>query len=519
MSAYVLISKIVNIILALIALSLAIFVARDWWLAGLIFALVLFIEILRYLAGKSARKNISKLENLARSLTKYSIHEGDTVLVRGGERIPADGVVAEGETLCNEFPLTGSPLQILKRKGSPVYATAINEGGDINILVRDFGDHTVIAKMARAVRALWRLAPGIEKKALMAELGIFIFIAVVTGVARYSLFGNLNMIISLFLVTSLGASAFLIHQLWRVNASQAALRGIIFKSASAFENLGKCCFISFNLNSDPAHSDKNFSYMRVFWGVADNEVLALAASAEKFSNHPLAGAILAEAHRKNIKYQNPDAFSIIKGGGVLADQGGKKIAIGSEKFILENNIHIQDEIQKHISRELEQGTEIAIVALDKKIIGVFSFGDVKKEELKLLASQLKVLGVSEAGADDTAKTMISVRSATDEASESAGGNINMAFGVLDAGVFPKKYDILIMYNILGVLPKLIAFSRESSVMAKKFLIFSVGLNVIGIALVFLKILDPYGAVSFHIFIELVALILAIRLFKKSDILL
>lgn len=514
--SYIFTSKIVNIILTLDALALVIFAARDWRLVGFILAVILFAEVLRYLAGKPARKNLAKLENLYQKSVKRDAREGDVITVQSGERIPADGVVAEGETLCNEFPLTGSPQQILKRKGDPVYAAAINEGGDLRVSVRRGGDDTVIAKIVRSVKEMWRLAPCLEKKIAAGAILLNTLVFLSAAGVYYLSNGGWSASVTLLLAVSFDGAVFFIWQLWRANISRAALRGMVIRNAEALKRIARSSFITFNLSGQLARSAKNFSYMRAFWGAADNDILALAASAEKYSDHPLADAILAEAHRKNIKYQNPDAFTMIKGEGVLAENRGKKIIIGSEKLILENNIHIQEEIQKHISSEREQGVEVAVVAFDKKIIGVFSFSDAKRTELKMITAQLKDLGINEASAVTAAKGVIIVRDATNEADNLPAKSVDIAVNALGGGVFPEKADVLIMHNSLGILPKMITFSRESSAAMKKIFILLIGLNAIGAALIWWEIIGPYSATAFRAFSEFAAFSLAMRLYKKGE---
>lgn len=514
--SYILVSKIINIVLALSALALVVFFVHDWRLVGFILAMISFVELLRHLAGKRALKNLAKLENLKQKFTGSGAREGDVLTVRAGERIPADGTIAEGETLCNEFPLTGSSQQILKRKDDLVYATTINEGGEAGVLVRNVGDKTMIAKMTRAVKELWHCMPSFERKIMAITVFLSVFIVLLAIAARRFSVGGQGVSVALLSVVSLDGIVFLTWQLWKARVSRAALHGVIFKSADALKKLAKFSFVSINPGNQPAHSIKNFSYMRTFWGVADNEVLMLSAIAEKCSDHPLANAILAEAHRKNIKYQSPDAFTMIKGEGVIAEQGGKKIVVGGEKLIRENNIHIQEEIQKHISSELDQGTEIAIVARDGKIIGVLSFSDAKKAELKITISQLKGLGVSEIGARDTVKAAIAVNKAAKEASDFSGDDVNVAADVLGSGVFPEKADVLIMHDSLAMLPKLIIFSRESRAAIRTIFIFMIGLNVAGVALVWWKVFGPYGAVSFRMLSELTAFIFARRLLEKDE---
>lgn len=515
---YIFISKIISIVLTLSVLAIIFFDTRDWWLVGVILAMILFVEALRYRAGKPARKNLAKLENLYQKSVKRDAREGDVITVRGGERIPADGVVAEGETLCNEFPLSGSPQQILKRKDDPVYAATINEGGELCVLVRRSGDNTAIAKIIRSVKEMWCLAPRFERKITASAILLNIVVFLSAGGAYYLSDGDRNVSAALLLAVSFDGAMFFIGQLRKANVSRMVLRGMVIGSAEALERIAQFSSIIFNLGGQLARSAKNFSYLRAFWGAADNDILVLAAIAEKYSNHPLADAIIAEAHRKNIKYQNPDAFTIIKGEGVAAENGGKKIIVGSEKLILENNIHIQEEIQKHISSELEQGVEIAIVALDKKIIGVLSFSDTKKAELKIVVSQLKELGVNEVGADDAAKGAIVVRDAAGETDNLPANSVDIATNVLGGGVFPEKADVLIMHNSLGILPKLVSFSREIASGVKVMAVIFGMLNIMGIGLVFLKILGPYGAITFRVFSEFAAFSLAARLYKKSEML-
>src|SRR3990172_1949013 len=154
---------VLNAIFMLTALCLALFAARDLLLAGFVALTGCLTILYHYLSGGRARKNLAKLENLRKSL-KSNFSIGETIIVPSGERIPADGVILEGEAVLNEFPLTGSPQQIMKRKDDWAYAATINEDGDLKIGVKQTGENTMIAKVIGMVREAGKLTAVFQKK-------------------------------------------------------------------------------------------------------------------------------------------------------------------------------------------------------------------------------------------------------------------------------------------------------------------------------------------------------------------
>ena len=503
---------ILNIVFILTAFGLALFAARDLLLAGLVALVGCLALLYHYFLGGRARKNLAKLENLRESL-KDDFKIGERILVPSGERIPADGAIFEGEAVLNEFPLTGSPQQILRRKNDSVYAATINEDGDLKIIVKQTGKKTMIAKVISAVRLAAKSPSAFQKKTTLAAV-VFGAVLLSAGAAYYWKVGNINMLIALLLVFFLDCAVFSADKVWEARVSRMALHGAIVKKTDTLEKMSSISRAVFDLDGYFSRSGKNFSYMRSFWGASDNDILSLAASAMRYSDYYLAGVILAEARRRDIKYKNPNAFSVIKGEGAIATMDGAKVAVGSEKFITANNIHIQDEIKKHIDEEKQKGMGTALVARDSKIIGALSFSDAKKAELKTAISQLENLEVKESINEDHNQPALIVRDALAGATGSKK-DVWVTVGALGAGVFMKEADILLMSDSFGALPKLIMVSRETRTALRNMFLLLLGLNIIGAGLVLAGFFGPYSAILFHLAIDFSIFIFTSQVAKKD----
>jgi len=504
---------VLNAIFMLTALCLALFAARDLLLAGFVALTGCFTLLYYYFSGGRARKNLAKLENLRKSL-KSDSKIGETILVPSGERIPADGVILEGESILNEFPLTGSPQQIMKRKDDWAYAVTINEDGDLKICVKQTGENTMIAKVIGAVREAGKFPTVFQKK--MALTAVVFGAVILSGSAAYFWkTGNIDALTALLFMFFINHGVFFAGRIWGARVSKMALHGAVVRKAEAFEKAAFASGVIFNSDAYLSRSKKDFSYMRAFWGALDNDILALVASAEKYSDHPLADAILAEAHRKGIKYKDPESFSMTKGEGVTAVVDGAEVIVGSENLLIDNNIHIQDEIKKYVEAEKQKGMDTAIVARDKKIICVISFGDIKRAELKTTASQLETLGIKEAGKEDANRRVLIVGDGTADAVGSSEA-VLVAIGVLGgSGVFPEKADILLMGDSFGALQKMIVSGRETAAALKIMFISLFGLSIIGILLVWIGFFGPYKAALFHIIVESFIFISVLHIAKKD----
>lgn len=509
-------SAIINIIFILTAFALALFAARDWWLVGLIFLMSCLALLYRYLSGARARKNLAKLSNLRKSI-KDNVKIGETIIVPSGERLSADGAISDGEAILNEFPLTGLPQQILRRKDDLAYASTINEGGDLKIIARKVGRNTMIAKAIDTIRAAKNFPSGFQKKAAVATIVFGGFIFLFGGGAYFGRVGGINTFIALLLVFSSDMGVFSIGKIWEARVSRMALHGVVVKKEEVLEKVASIRRVVFNLDDYFSRSRKNFVYLRAFWSALDNDILSLASSAERYSDHPLADAILAEAHRRSIKYHNPDSFSVIKGEGVAATVDGAKIIVGSENLININNVHIQEEIKKHIDAERQRGVETALVAKDSKIIGALSFSDAKKTELKIAVSQLETLGVEKATKESSDKPALIVGIGSD-AAENSSKNIRLSVDALSGGVFPEESDIVLMGDSFGALQKIITLSRETKVTLRNMFILLSALNIIGVLLIWKGFFGPYGAISFHAIIEFFIFIFVSRTAKNDEML-
>ena len=503
---------IINIVFILTAFSLALFAARDLLLAGLVALVGCLALLYHYFSGGRVRKNLAKLENLQKSL-ESDLKIGDAITVPSGERIPADGVILEGEAILNEFPLTGSPQQILRRKNDSVYAATINEDGDLKIIVKQTGENIMIAKVIGAVRLAIKSPSAFQKKAALAASG-FGVVLLSAGAAYYWKVGNINITIALLLVFFLDGAVFSAGKVWEARVSRLTLHGAVVKKIDTLEKISSISRSVFDLDGYFSRSGKNFSYMRSFWGASDNDILSLATSAMRYSDYYLAGVILAEAHRRDIKYKNPDAFSVIKGEGAVATVDGAKIAVGSEKFITANNIHIQDEIKKHIDEEKQKGMETALVARDSKIIGALSFSDAKKMELKTAISQLENLGVKELVDENSMRPALIVKDVLNGVAGSKK-DVWVAVDALDAGVFMEEADILLMSDSFDALPKLIMASRETRTVLRNMFLLLLILNIIGAGLVLAGFFGPYSAILFHLAIDFFVFIFTLQVAKTD----
>src|SRR3989344_288671 len=504
---------ILNIVFILTAFGLALFAARDLLLAGLVALVGCLAVLYHYFLGGRARKNLAKLENLRESL-KDDFTIGERILVPSGERNPADGAIFEGEAILNEFPLTGSPQQILRRKNDSVYAATINEDGDLKIIVKQTGKKTMIAKVISAVRLAAKSPSAFQKKTTLAAV-VFGAVLLSAGAAYYWKVGNINMLIAMLLVFFLDRAVFFSGKVWEARVSRLALHGAIVKETDTLEKMSSISRAVFDLDGYFSRSGKNFSYMRSFWGASDNDILSLAASAMRYADYYLAGVILAEAHRKDIKYKNPETFSVIKGEGAAAMVDGVKIAVGSEKFIAASNTHIQDEIKKHIDEEKQKGMEIALVARGSKIIGALSFSDAKRAELKTAISQLENLGVKESVDEDSMRPTLIVKDALEDGAAGSKKDVLVAVGALDTGVFMEEADILFMSDSFGALQKMIVSGRETVATLKIMFIALFGLSALGALLVSVGFFGPYSAVLFHIIIEFFVFIFTFQIAKKD----
>ena len=371
------------------------------------------ITLGKYLETRSRRKTseaISKLTELApetavietengeKEIPIEQLAIGDIVIVKPGVRIPADGTVVDGTSAVDESALTGESIPVEKAVGDKIIAASINKNGFLKFKAEKVGSETTLAQIIQLVE------DASASKAPIAKLadkiaGVFVpivmVIAIITAVAwlalGYEFEFALSCAISVLVISCPCALGLATPVAIMVGTGKGAENGILIKSAEALETLHLVKTVIMDKTGTITEGKPVVTDI-LSDGISEDELLKIAASVEKPSEHPLAGAIIEAAEEKNIALKEINEFTAVSGRGIIAESDGKTIYAGNKKMMDENGISSNgfEDKEKKLS---EEGKTVLYFAEKDKILGIIAVQDVPKQTSKAAIRQFKKLGI------------------------------------------------------------------------------------------------------------------------------
>ncbi len=380
-----------------------------WELATLIDIMLLghWIEMKAILgASRALEKMVKLLPSKATkvledgSLIEVSVEElkpGDIVLIRPGERIPVDGVVIDGKSNVDESILTGESLPQSKEKGSKVIAGSINMDGSLQVKVMKTGKETYVSQVIELVKevqeARSRTQDLADKAAFYLTL-IAIFGGVFTLISWILLGGELNFAmeraVTVMVIACPHALGLAIPLAVAVSTSLAAKKGFLIRERDAFERTRLIDTIVFDKTGTLTKGEFGVTDVVPLADMKEEEVLQLAASVEKMSEHPIAKAIVRHATNKGLKLLEADNFTAMPGIGVKAKVGDKEVALVSPNYMKEKGF--TDYIEK-LPEKITSNKTVIYVMVDEKPVGAIALGDIIREESYEAVKKLKEMGL------------------------------------------------------------------------------------------------------------------------------
>ncbi|MCL4405579.1 copper-translocating P-type ATPase [Patescibacteria group bacterium] len=399
--------------------------ALFWELATLITIMLLghWIEMKAVTGAQGALKELSKLlpdaaEVIQNNQTKVvplsELRENDTILVRPGGKIAADGEVIDGESSVDESIATGESKPVLKRKEDSVIAGTVNGDGMLKIKVTKIGEHTFLAGVMRLVAEAQSSKSRLQILSDRAALYLT-FVAVIAGIVTV-----------VYWIASGGGTAFAIERLVAVlviacphalglavplvasiSTTKAAQNGFLVKQRLALEAARNIDIILFDKTGTLTKGEYGVTNI---WPVGlkdEREVIRLAASVDRYSEHPIAKATVTYARSQNIALAEVQNFTRISGKGSQGKMDGATIIVGGAGVIEGKSFSLPDGIQA----ERDKGKTIIYVLKDGVLAGIVAFADVVRDESREAIKALKEMGVEVAmitgDAEDVAKWVAS----------------------------------------------------------------------------------------------------------------
>ncbi len=323
---------------------------------------------------------------------------GDIVLVKPGEKLPVDGVVVEGATAVDESMLTGESIPVEKTVGSKVVGASINKTGFIKYKATKVGKDTALAQIIKLVEdaqgskaPIAKMADVISSYFVPIVIGLSIFAAIAWLIAGETPVFALTIFISVLVIACPCALGLATPTAIMVGTGKGAENGVLIKGGEALEITHKVDTIVFDKTGTITEGKPKVTDI-IITNYSEDEVLVIAASAEKGSEHPLGEAIVREAEERSLEFKGIENFSAIPGHGIKVDIEGKTILLGNLKLMNENAIEVGS-LEIESDKLANEGKTPMYIAIDNKLEGIVAVADTVKSSSKEAIENLHNMGI------------------------------------------------------------------------------------------------------------------------------
>lgn len=558
------ISKISSAFLITIAMIAAIAIG-DLFAAGEVAFIMAIGAILEEKTTERAKKGLKKLINLTpqqgrrisngkeEMIAAENIKLNDILRVLPGETIPVDGDIIEGTTSVDQSIMTGESLPVDKIVGDSVFCGTINRFGTIDIRASKLGEDSSLQKLIRMVEEAE------NKKALMARIAdkaaswlvpVALLIAIVTFIVTKDIVRAVTVLVvfcpcALVLATPTAIMAAI---------GQATKYGVIIKSGEALERMSKVDTVAFDKTGTLTNGNLVVKDIYPFENDIDESLLlCLTASAESYSEHPLAKAITAYAKEEKVELFEARNFNMIPGKGISAVICGEKLFCGNAAFLKEQKIEMNSMAEQILEQFRNEGKAAILVANTKKLLGAITLSDTLRDTSANMIEGLRKIGthavlltgdhkqtaeyfakqvsitdvhagllpeqkVSEIAAlQEAGKTVCMIGDGVNDAPALKTADVSVAMRAMGSDIAVEAADIALMSDDIAKIPYLKRLSNACVKTIKFSISLSLFINFIAITLSLLGLLTPTtGALVHNAGSCLVVLIAALLYDRKFD---
>lgn len=544
---------------------LAAFASADYKTAGIVAFFMLMGEIIETRTAEGARASIESLIRLtptkARRLTKQGEEEvsaaelaiGDVIRIRPGDNVAADGVILTGQGSFNQATITGESLPADKKPGDEVFAGTQNLTGVLEIKVTRAGTDTTLGRVRELI-----LAAEKTKLPIMTivdqYMGFYTPLVLVIAALVWAFTGKehgLNNVISV-LIFSCPCAFILATPTAMVAALSAAARlGILIKNVADIELAAKINAFIFDKTGTLTTGELAVSRLAPLGDTKPAELLRLAASAEKYSNHPTAKALAQLAAEAGVPLVEPKDFTETAGRGIKAQVNGAAVLVGRSQWLRDNGV--AGDFSNQVDLNETEGWSLIFVARDGQCVGWVGLQDQTRREARESLDELKANGVrriamvsgdrqpvvlrvaAEIGCEEAkgeclpqnkvdfvravrAKGYVVavVGDGVNDAPALAAGDIGIAMGAAGSEVAIHSATIALMNNDLRRLPFLVKLSRSTRTVINQNFLFGVAFIIGGMTFSALGQVPPVVAAAMHTAGSLIVVFNSARLVRKGE---
>jgi len=356
-------------------------------------------EAIRKLIGLSPKSATIIRDGVEMVIPVEDVVVGDIIQVKPGEKLPVDGVVIQGATSVDESMLTGESMPVGKNEGDSVIGASINKNGSIKYEATKVGKDTVLAQIVKLVEdaqnskaPIARIADTISGYFAYVVLAISIVAGVAWFTAGYDIAFVMVVVVSILLIACPCALGLATPTAVMVGTGKGAENGILIKGGESLETAHKIKTVVLDKTGTVTEGNPHVTNIITKGIYSVDDILLMAASAEKLSEHPLGEAIVNHGVEKFGTLLEPEKFTSITGQGVTATIKGKGLLIGNKKLMDENNISIADYAADSDSLASEGKTPM-YMAIDGKLEGIVAVADIIKPTSKAAIERLYRMGI------------------------------------------------------------------------------------------------------------------------------
>lgn len=374
-------------------------VGGEYVAGAVLLTIILIAEFIAELNTDRARASIKALigsvpqvalvrgDSGERTVPVAELKVGDVVLVRSGEQIPVDGTVVGGQASVNEAVISGESLPVEKGPAAPVLAGTVVESGAVDVRTDRVGESTLFARIVALVEGAGEQQAPVQKLADRVAGWlipvVFVFLLVV-----YLVTWDLPLIVTLLIFTSPAELGLATPLVMIAAVARAARSGILVKGGLYLELLARADVVVFDKTGTLTVGEPEVTSVRVLnEGFSEDELMTLAAAADRRSAHPLAKAVVRFAAERKLNVPEPDAFEAVQGRGVRAAVGGKAVLIGNAALLGDNGVSVPP------AAGVEGAGTTIYVAVDGRAVGLIGLADRVRPGARDVVQGLRDSGV------------------------------------------------------------------------------------------------------------------------------
>lgn len=326
---------------------------------------------------------------------------GDIIIVRPGEKIPVDGKIVKGSSAIDESMITGESIPVEKKVGDTVIGGTVNKTGSFDFEATKIGSETALAQIIRLIEeAQGSKAPiqNFADKISAWFVPMVIILAIITFIVWYFALGStlafaLMAFTSVIVIACPCALGLATPTSLMVGTGKGAEHGILVKGGEALEAASNISAVIFDKTGTITKGKPEVTDIVSVGAMDEDEILAISASLEKLSEHPLAEAIYTYADEEGVDLDEVHNFNAIPGRGVQGEIDGVTYYVGTRKLMMENLGLQVNKIERKMARLEEQGKTAMILATKENILGIIAVADTVKETSKAAVAKLQKMGV------------------------------------------------------------------------------------------------------------------------------